>query len=241
MNRVFSTIDFWRPYGTLDPGELCALDFASQLDSLSADYPVRAETVHFEYAGRQQSAIHRFVEFSFSCGDLFSLVVEYEPAENGCSMYLMLVDSRSGKKHEMGWWDLVQWHPYCLRLQELDCLLRFWRQGDPRWHGDELPLLLLCQFVGVCDSNEQRSLAARVESAFETLGLSGDAYSTEVVPIYIPEGAYYWRNDAELGWLFTSDDYCCYSMRNRPHADADEGQFPFAQFREMLNDVQKSP
>ena len=39
---------------------------------------------------------------------------------------------------------------------------------------------------------------------------------------------YRWHLDADLGWTFTSDEYDCYSIRNRNHTGKGEGRFPFA-------------
>ncbi len=139
----------------------------------------------------------------------------------------------------MGWWDLARWHPYCLHPEELDSLLRFWSRWDPRWPSLELPLLLLCQFVGLQDGNARDSLAARAEAAIQTLGLSDSKQARPYVPLCVPEGDYHWEMDAELGWVFMGYEYCCYSIRNRPHADSHEGRFPFTAFREMMSEVQQ--
>jgi hypothetical protein len=59
------------------------------------------------------------------------------------------------------------------------------------------------------------------------------------VPLHIADGNYRWEDDVELGWVFTSDEYCCYSLRNRAHHDSNEGRFPFAAFREMMAELQQ--
>jgi hypothetical protein len=116
----------------------------------------------------------------------------------------------------MGWWDLARWHPYCLRLAELDALLQFWERWDRRWGGQEVPLLLLCQFVGLPDAASRDALAARAQTALQSLGLPGPPSEGRMdVPLHIPDGDYRWEADSELGWVFTSDDYCCYSLRSK--------------------------
>lgn len=239
MNSVFTTGAFWQPYLTLEPDEISEEDFAAQFQELRRDYTVRDETNHYEYSGHDYTAERHVVEFPFSCGERFSLVIEYEPAVNGCSKTLFLDDTRSGTRNELGWWDLARWHPYCLRLSELDSLLRFWERWDHRWRGQELPLLLLCQFIGLPDVADRDSLAVRTQSALQTLVLPATTESQLEIPLYITDGNYRWEEDAELGWVFTSDEYSCYSIRNRPHFDGDEGRFPFTAFREMMIDVQQ--
>src|SRR5262245_24715453 len=108
MNPVFSTNAFWQAYLTLDPDGIPEADFAAQLDRLQQDFAVHAETLHLEYRGRQHTAIRRYVQFPFSCGERYSLLIEYEPDVNGCNTNLFLVDARSGTKEQMGWWDLAR-------------------------------------------------------------------------------------------------------------------------------------
>jgi hypothetical protein len=139
----------------------------------------------------------------------------------------------------MGWWDMARWHPYCLRPEEFDSLLQFWGRWDQRWRGQELPLLLLCQFVGLPDASARDALAARAQAAWRPLGLPQPGESPLEIPLHFPEGGYRWEADADLGWVFTSDDYCCYSIRNKAHADSEEGHFPFTAFREMMSEVQQ--
>src|SRR5262245_55807716 len=153
LNPVFSTAAFWNPYLTLEPGEVTADEFAAQAEGLRRDYTVRADSIRCELAGRELTAGRPVIEFPFSCGERFSLLIEYEPDVGGCSRNLSLVDALAGKKSEMGWWDLARWHPYCLRPEELECLLAVCSRGDRRWESQELPVLLLCQFVGLSDAD----------------------------------------------------------------------------------------
>jgi len=238
VNPVFATQAFWQPYLTCEPENVLEEELAAQLDRLRSDYVVRDEKITYDYAGEQRTAEYRVVEFPFACGERFTLVVEYQPDVSGCDKNLFLVDVRSGKKHQMGWWDLARWHPYCLRPDELDDLLEFWRRWDDRWETGELPLLLLCQFVGLADSKDLQALQTKADDAYRTLGLPAPGPGQLSVRLHVPEN-YRWETDDELGWVFTSDEYCCYSLRNRPHADSDEGRFPFALFREMMADVRE--
>jgi hypothetical protein len=239
VNPVLATNAFWQPYLTLEPEELSEEELAAQLEGLRADYDVRDEAITYQHGGRQHTAAHRVVEFPFSCGDRFSLVIEYEPDVTGCSRNLFLDDAQSNVRRELGWWDLARWHPYCLRPEELDHLLEFWKRWDRRWESQDLPLLLLCQFVGLSDSGARDLLEARARAALRALGLPEPGGEPLDISLHIPDGGYRWELDAELGWVFTSDEYCCYSIRNRPHADSDEGRFPFTAFREMIAEVQQ--
>jgi hypothetical protein len=114
-------------------------------------------------------------------------------------------------------------------------LLEFWQRCDARWPSKELPLLLFCQFVGLADAADLQLLQEKAEAAYRSLNLPDNGGKPNV-PLQVPE-QYRWERDEELRWVFTSDEYCCYSLRNRAHASSDEGHFPFAAFREMLAEV----
>src|SRR5262245_53951465 len=228
MNPVFSQESFWRLYFALEHEAGSVDDFAAQLGALERDFTV----------GTQPGvARRRFVEFPFSCGERFSLVITYQ-SWAGCAygQNLYLCDDRTQSRSQMGWWDLARWHPYCLRLEEFDLLVEFW-QRDPRWEGCNTPLLLLCRFVGLTTEAAGKALAARGQAALQALGLPQTPGRLEV-PVY-PQDDYRWEIDSELGWTFTSDDCCCYSLRNREHAGSDEGSFRFAGFGERMSDVER--
>src|SRR5262249_53890107 len=90
-----------------------------------------------------------------------------------------------------------------------------------------------------CRTQPPATLWKRARAALRTLGLPEPGKGDLEVPVHVPEPDYRWEHDPELGWVFTSDKYCCYSLRNRPHAGSDEGQFPFIAFREMMSDVER--
>jgi hypothetical protein len=234
VNSVFSTSDFWTWYFTLEPGGVTEEDIAAQLSAFRSDFDVREETIHFDVSGRKHSAVRRFVEFRFDCGDKYSIVIEYQPGLDGCYISLFLCNTRFNTKSQMGWWDLARWHPYCLRVEELDCLIEFWARREARWGSTDLTLLLLSPFVGLPDSDSCSELAARLKGSLKRLGVTIDPEHL----LHVADGNYRWEKEPDLGWVFTSDEYCCYSLRNKAHADSDEGRFPFQEFAEMMADIQ---
>jgi hypothetical protein len=236
MNAILRTKDFWRPYLTLEPEELSEDDLNAQLDGLRNDFTVRDEVVTFEEDGEEYTEPYRVAEFSFFCGPNFSLLLEYQPEYDGCSRHLYLVDERTGTKQQMGWWDLARWHPFCLRPSELDTLLSFWMRWDIRWPQPEVPLLLLCQFVGICDVATHDAMLVRVEAAYRALGLPEVTAQKTAVPLPLqPDSG--WKHIPELGWVFTGDEYACYSLRNQTHSGS--GIFPFQEFLEMMRQVEE--
>jgi hypothetical protein len=239
VNSTFATSAFWQPYLAVEV-EMRDEDFAAQLASLRRDFHLREETHQYEYEGKWRTFNTRTIEFAFSCGERFSLVIDYQPTANECGRELYLVDALYKTRSKMGWIDLARWHPYGLRVEELDALLAFWVRWDPRWQGSAVPLLLLCHFVGLADDEARDALTARANAALQSLNLEEAAGLPEPnVTLYVPDGDYRWEEDAELGWVFTSDEYCCYSMRNRPHVGSNHGTYPFAAFQQMMTEVRQ--
>ncbi len=236
MNQVLKTRAFWQSYFTLEPPDGSEPELVAQLEGLRHDFAVQQETRSYEVKGRTHTFVRRSVVFAFACGERFSLQMEHVPDINGCQKNLYVVDERSGTRRQMGWWDLARWHPYCLRLEELDSLISYWQRRDPRWPAPELPLLLLFQFVGLADEATGERLRTRVAAALQQVVGPEPAVELLDDALQVKED-YRWEQDAELGWVFTSEDYACYSLRNRPHAESSEGRFPFAEFRELMTDV----
>jgi hypothetical protein len=235
---MFNTKTFWQSYFSLEFAGIEESGIVAILDGFRADFAVRDKTVHFKVYGKPASSTLHFVEFPFFCGERFSMIVEFEPSVQGCDINLFLVDNRSETRFQMGWWDLARWHPYCLRSEELDLLLRFWERNDPRWREPELPLLLLCPFVGFADAGSRDIMLARAEVSLRRLGLSVPSEDQPEIRLNVPDD-YRWECDPEFGWCFTSDEYSCYSIRNRDHAGSGEGDFPFRSFQEMMADIER--
>jgi hypothetical protein len=236
LNSIFSKRDFWRLFFTLESDELDKAAIQSQLDELRNDFTVRNDEIHYTYGRKKHTMIEQIVEFHFACGEHYSLLLEYSPKAGGCDKNLSLVDLRTDLRSSLGWWDLARWHPYCIRPEELDTLLAYWGRHDPRWRTPELPLLLLCPFVGFADQPSCDAYQARVSKAYHSLGvpLADDSDLKGAVFRY---DDYTWNYDNELGWVYESKDYGCYSIRNREHAGSNAGDFPFASLRDMLSDV----
>lgn len=238
MNAAFLSPGFWTLFYTLE-GDLADAEVQAQLDMLGADYPTHEETTRWQFPGKTETVTRRFVSFTFACGKRFSLLLEYEPDPRISSKTLFLLDVKSGEKHQLGWWDRARRHPYCLRLEELQLLVEYWSRRDPRWKSPDLPLLLLCDFVGFVDDKSFAEWQRRVRSVFERAIPGGAQWPA--IQMRSREGNYSWRYDPRLAaWLFTCDGYGvqCFSIRNVEHqCPPEEGAFPFAQWEQMLSQV----
>jgi hypothetical protein len=102
VNPVLSTQAFWQAYLTLEPGHLSDDDFAAQVEGLRGDFVVIDKTITLGSGRRQRIIDYKIVEFTLSCGERFSFVLEYVPGVSGSEKRLVLLDPETGKKHQMG-------------------------------------------------------------------------------------------------------------------------------------------
>jgi hypothetical protein len=240
MNQVFTSKSFWRLYFLLENDDLTEEEIALQFELLGRDFGVREKSFTYKKFLKTQVITQKWIGFSFSGGNGFELCIEYRPSPYGCEINLLLVETEAKGEHQMGWWDLARWHPFCLRFEELELLIRYWSQFDPRWPNPEIPLLLLCRFVGVDDETLPK-LAEKTDAALKAIGITELDLPGPLIQKQTGEN-YRWEQHPDLGWVFTSDDYSCYSLRNHPHTDEDsgEGRFPFTQFAEMMEGIRRA-
>ncbi len=236
MNKTLHDEEFWHLYYALELEDLSRDAVALQLEGLAEDFTVRSEEISSELAGTQTPA-SRVAEFLFPLTGDAALVLEYEPEIYGASINLFL-QPEPGLRQEMGWWDLARWHPYCLRSEELELLLRFWQTAGTTWEDPNAPFLLLAPFVGIRDEIEHARLLTSVGDAYKSLcrSPSGDLPD----PSLHFRADYRWEEHSDLGWVFTSDVYSCYSIRNESHAGGDEGSFPFSAWAQQIWELQRA-
>lgn len=176
------------------------------------------------------------VDFSFPCDAAASLVVSINPEFEDFN--LSLHDGNTDTEHPMGWWDWARWHPHALRWDELQKLENAWRNTLPIAGGTSPAFLLLAQFVGHANS-EQDEFAERksiIREHYRNLSLFSESELTELTDATLVRPSnedYEWTLDDELGWVF-GGEYPCYSLRNRPHFGGSEGRFPFAKWNAIV-------
>ncbi len=93
-------------------------------------------------------------------------------------------------------------------------------------------------FVGISDETELGHLLTSVDEAYNSLCPFPTAGLPE--PSLHLRDDYRWEQHPDLGWVFTSDDYACYSIRNECHAGGDEGSFPFVAWARQMSALQRS-
>jgi len=82
---------------------------------------------------------------------------------------LAIAGPDSADVSELGWDDLVHWHPYALRWSELELICRAAAALDPQLSHPGAPLALLCRFAAVFDDDDVDRAVAAVDEAYASL------------------------------------------------------------------------
>lgn len=241
INPVFKTKAFWELYCFLESETLEEVDVEKQLNLLERDFPVNTEIIEFEYQNKKYTETNKFVEFGFDCGSQYSLLLVYSPSPGGCDLTLFLSEKDSGEQYQLGWWDLARWHPFCLKPDEFELILKYWKKFDPKWQDSELPLLLLYLFVGLEDVETAKQLSSRVKNALSELGIDDfEDDPTKAMVCFFESEQFSWKLDENSDWVFTGEDYNCYSLRNKCHSDGEEEGFPFGKYKSMIAEIRRA-
>lgn len=220
MSRVpapFGDVDFWRWYHALDDWQEHELpaELRPALPNLSAQEDSRSASVWFHI------------------GDGTTLVLDLSLEFWHLNLALETPD---GSSSELGWWDEARWHPFALRWEEVQALVRV--AGHEL--GDDVALCLLAPFVGTDTSapDQLEQVRNSVKGALDRLGIDEQTATrlaeSAVRPVAGEE--YQWTRHPELGWVF-GGEYPCYSLRNQAHAGGAEGQFPFAAMAKLRHEL----
>ena len=239
MNDSFKQLSFWNLFVFLEREDIEGDTVQLQLEILAEDFRIETAKNQYKHDDQAFQDDYSIVFFEFDCGPDNTIQLEYIPRPEGSGKYLHLKDKKTDQLHLMGWWDLDAWHPYCLREEELEKLNTFWKnQPNSPWFGNDLPLLLLHDFVGFDDADKAEDFAQKVFECFNILRIGGFS-KEEAKPIavfYQEEEEYHWKKDAKLGWVFESKIYNCYSLRNAAHSKGDEkGKFPYAEWNKLMD------
>lgn len=227
-HSIFKDLNFWILFHQME----CNIDrdyFETLLKNLKAVFPF--------YENQHNSTI---IEFKFHCGANYSIILEctfrysVEWAESESELFI--IETSTGIKHKMGWLDMARWHPLCIKPDEFDSLTKYWFINDPVWANTNYPTLLLKGYIGFSNELQVNGFKNRMKSHYMHLGI----IATEMPPnnllfIHFPKDENYkWVQHKELGWLYESDSYNCYSLRNECHSKGNEGTFPFKEYQDMM-------
>jgi len=237
---TFKKLAFWNLFSFLERAEVKEEMVDQWLDALGQDFKIEREQFDFKVGNQRQEGFNRILVLEFDCGRGYTLRLEYTPHPEGGEKYLYLCAPHQ-EKQLMGWWNLENWHPYALSPEELDLLLSYWEKQGGKWTNRHLAHALLHDFVGLDSEEATADYAAKTFEAFNELRIKGFA-KVEQKPIaifYYEDSEYHWRYNRKLGWLFESDQYACYSIRNKAHSKGEEGRFPFEDWNYLMKQIRQ--
>lgn len=241
---IFSNPLFWELFYKMEV-QLTEEQFQVILTGLKDVFHYREDLIRYEYEGKEETSINKVIEFEFYGGVSFSLRLDLflehrsgDWANSETTLYL--VDKVAEEEHSMGWWDLIRWHPMCIKPSEFMALLEYWKIEDPLWKNTNLPKLLLKNYVGYTDQLACETLTKEVLEEFKNL-MPRDFEAVEETLSFMPFYDHYqWKKHQDLGWVYESDTYNCYSIRNECHASGEEGLFPFEAYQRMIEEIKNT-
>lgn len=244
MNQALRNLEFWRILYLMEIN-IGEENFSLIVNELAKDFYHNSELRKWEYEDWKGEYIIDTVEFEFFCGDKYSLLLrlkmKYSKGFVRSENTLFLKNKFSNELFKLGWWDMAQWHPLCIKPSEFEQLHKFWFKFDRVWVGTEYPKLLLRKYIGFSDSTEVENHKKEIKRIFQKNGINLKNTKEEdllYVNFYEKQN-YKWIEEETLGWVYHSDKYNCYSIRNKPHSTNLERKFPFKEYKEMINFISK--
>ena len=178
------------------------------------------------------------LEVGFDVGDAYRVLLS---VDSHIDLYsLAIVGPDSAGVSELGWDDLVHWHPFALRWSELDLICRAIAVLDPQLPHPGAPLALLCRFAAVFEDDDVDSAVAAVDEAYASLRPKGwDGYWPQGADWldradFRGQGVVWQRDEAGNLWARQEDDdeSDFYSIRVEPEPGKDG--FPHERLRALL-------
>lgn len=237
MNKIFNELAFWNLFAFLERDDMDEEELEAQLTELGKDFHIKSNSFEFKHEGEDYSGETQTIIFEFNCGADYDLNLEYTPHPESSEKQLFLIDKKKDERHLMGWWNLENWHPFCLQEAELDKLIAYWQQQeDSPWTNPDLALALLHDFVGFDSEAAADAFGLRAFEAFQRLAIKGFNKTPQkpIAVFYYADSEYHWEEDPKLGKVYDSKVYACYSIRNAAHAEGKEGRFPFVAWKALM-------
>ena len=162
----------------------------------------------------------------------YVLRLQFDPQISAVN--LLLCD-RSGKWIELGWDDQAHWHPHVLRCDELEVICRCIARQDSNLLHPGIPLLLLCRFTPITDSEDSERALSVLREAWHSIGLFDDAQINRFLVMVDYRGTgVEWRFEDNQRWMLYLDRNLhpkvgLYTLRCPENPD-----FPFEQLAAAL-------
>jgi hypothetical protein len=231
MNNTLKSTFFWRIYLLLEENSVDH-DRANEelyylLLEIKDRFPVVKNTEGYE---------SETVYFNFYCSETYQLQIEFKPDVFGGDTYIYLL--KDEEKLLLGWSDHAHWHPYFLRIQELDLISEYLKKFDDKWIDSDIPFLLLFSFLCITDEKIEEYVKKKIKVIFNSFNPKlVSMVEKDFHILYRVRKGYYWQLDSELDWVVLADEYGPYSLRNKLY---EEHKFPFKEWKNMITQIEQA-
>mgnify|MGYP000860213516 FL=1 len=246
MKALFSSLDFWKLFVFREHYYIDREVLNTQIAQLKNNFRYDEEsTINESYNGENYLSITTNFEIEFSCGENYSIVLDYKIHISDIiiesEQALMLLNKSTKEKSILAWNNGID-HPSCIAPEEFELLTKYWENNDDKWKNTNYSKLLLIYYVGFHNPTQ---VAEMKEEILKEFGFHGIPELTETGEhlIYIRfngECRYKWLKIENIGWVYQSETYNCYSIRNECHLKGGIYVFPFQEWAKMIEQVEKS-
>jgi hypothetical protein len=232
MITAFRSTLFWRIYLLLEENSVDH-DWANEelyylLLDFKEHFPIIKETEGYEA---------QTVYFNFCCRDIYQLQIEFTPDVFGGDTYIYLL--KEDEKFLLGWSDHAHWHPYFIRIEELEMIAEYVKKFDSKWVGSDIPFLLLFSFLCVTDDETGEYVKKKIKVLFNTFNPALEGMvENDFHFVYKTHNDYHWHLNADLDWIVLGGQYGAYTLRNKLYEE--HQKFPFEEWKGMINIMKKA-
>ena len=153
-----------------------------------------------------------------------------------------------GKRVQFGWDDEAHWHPHVFRWEELDLICKCLSVSGASFAYPGLPLLLLCRFAPITDSDNAQNISSLLRDACRSVGVDSlDTSESVFKRLDKRRNGFEWKYDLGSGWTLHQENPLTpnhenpyrykvhlYTLRS-PKNDA----FPFTEFNAILGSARR--
>lgn len=189
-----------------------------------------------------------FVQIKFPLPLNATLLLELEIDKPSAVPEQSLILLYENEKYQLGYWDSAHWLPYCLQLQELEMLCKYWNSSKSYWQNQgDLAFTLLAKFIGISSQQEQDYIVNKYKSLLSNRGLTTDEKfpshteckwittekGEEFVSVKLPKHLQHLEvNNIEIRAL-------SYSLRKQNYCDIENfDKFPFKEWRAIMENLE---
>lgn len=174
----------------------------------------------------------QYCRLTYPVGDEYSLILQFDPCIDEVDLTLCKRDSSCKR---IAWDDQAHPYPEALRWEELDLICKCVALCDPSLPHPGLPLLLLCRFAPITDSDQADSTLPLLWEAWHSLNLFSDQEIEKFISLVDRRGhGFEWKRDNQHGWIMHQESRHqnqgpLYTLRF-----SESLEFPFTEFEGMM-------